>query len=60
MMAGSDTAKGFASSLTEMLSWASSCASSARRVGSESAAKVRSRMASEYLTIWFSIQANRF
>ncbi len=55
MMAGNDTAKGFASSLTEMRSWVSSCASSARRVGSDNAAKVRSRMASEYLTIRFSI-----
>ena len=40
--AGSETAKGCASSLTETPSRSFSCASSARRVGSESAAKVRS------------------
>jgi hypothetical protein len=43
MIAGSDIANGFASSLTETVSLAvSSLASSARRVGSDSAAKVRS------------------
>ena len=43
MMAGSDIAKGCASSLTEMLSRLESRANSARRVGSASAANVRSR-----------------
>ena len=43
MTAGSDIANGCASSLTEMLSWPPSRASSARRVGSASAAKVRSK-----------------
>ena len=42
MMAGSDTGNGRASSLTETESCAPSRASSARRVGSASAAKVRS------------------
>lgn len=41
--AGSDISKGCASSLTEIASRSVSFASSARRVGSESAAKVRSR-----------------
>ena len=41
--AGSDMANGAASSLTERLSAALSRASSARRVGSDKAAKVRSR-----------------
>ena len=54
--AGSDTENGRASSLTERLGRASSCASSARRVGSESAAKVRSRVAISYFTMWFSIE----
>jgi hypothetical protein len=40
--AGSDMEKGCASSLTVAFSRSASCASSARRVGSESAAKVRS------------------
>jgi len=43
--AGSDILNGSASSLTEMLSWPASRAKSARRVGSESAAKVRSSVA---------------
>jgi hypothetical protein len=55
MIAGSDIANGCASSLTEMLSRLSSRAKSARRVGSASAAKVRSSVFSSYLTIWFSI-----
>jgi hypothetical protein len=55
MIAGSDIVNGRASSVTEMLSCASSRASSARRVGSASAANVRSSVASLYLTIWFSI-----
>jgi hypothetical protein len=58
MIAGSDMANGAASSLTEIVSRSESRASSARRVGSASAAKVRSRICSEYLTIWFSIGAN--
>jgi len=45
-MAGIDMAKGSASSLTESALCVSSCASSARRVGSARAAKVRSRVAS--------------
>jgi len=43
--AGSDMAKGWASSLTEALSVLLKRASKARRVGSASAAKVRSRAA---------------
>lgn len=42
MTAGSDMATGLASSLTERLSFSLSRASSARRVGSARAAKVRS------------------
>ena len=63
MIAGSDMANGSASSLTESASRPESRASSARRVGSDSAAKVRSRIwfwsRSLYLTIWFSIGMNR-
>lgn len=58
MIAGSDIANGWASSLTENVSRSESRASSARRVGSASAAKVRSKICSEYLTMWFSISAN--
>jgi hypothetical protein len=58
-IAGSDTANGRASSLTEMLSCSSSRANNARRVGSARAANMRSSAASEYLTIWFSIGAER-
>jgi hypothetical protein len=47
MIAGSDTGNGRASSLTERLCCSPSRASSARRVGSASAAKVRSNEASE-------------
>ena len=43
MIAGNDMAKGCASSLTDRLARPVSRASSARRVGSASAAKVRSR-----------------
>lgn len=43
MIAGSDIANGCASSLTDRLSRLPSRASNARRVGSDSAAKVRSR-----------------
>ncbi len=46
MIAGSDIGNGFASSLTDTLSCSPSRAISARRVGSASAAKVRSRMGS--------------
>lgn len=45
MIAGNDIGKGWASSLTETPSFSTSRASNARRVGSESAAKVRSRFA---------------
>jgi hypothetical protein len=45
--AGSDILNGFASSDTETVSRSLNCASSARRVGSESAAKVRSSVAVE-------------
>jgi hypothetical protein len=45
MIAGSETGKGRASSLTEMPSASSSRASRARRVGSARAAKVRSSVA---------------
>ena len=55
MMAGSDMAKGWASSLIERFWRSSSCASSARRVGSASAAKVRSRREELKLTIVLSI-----
>jgi hypothetical protein len=55
MMAGSDTENGRANSLTESPGSVSSLASSARRVGSDSAAKVRSSSASENLTIGLSI-----
>ena len=43
MIAGSDTGNGAASALTEMSGSAASRITSARRVGSASAAKVRSR-----------------
>ena len=46
MTAGSDIENGCANSLTERLSRLPSRASSARRVGSDSAAKVRSRTSS--------------
>src|SRR5829696_10553995 len=60
MMAGSDTGNGFASSLTESGSCASSRASRARRVGFAKAAKVRSRVASLYLTIELSVRTARW
>jgi len=47
MIAGSDMAKGLASSLTLTASLSLRRASSARRVGSASAAKVRSSVADE-------------
>jgi len=46
MIAGSDIANGWASSLTDKLCFSTSRASSARRVGSDRAAKVRSSVAS--------------
>jgi len=46
MTAGSDIENGWASSLTERLSFSTSRASKARRVGSERAANVRSSVAS--------------
>lgn len=46
MIAGSDTGNGRASSLTERLSFCSSRVTSARRVGSARAAKIRSRRSS--------------
>jgi hypothetical protein len=55
--AGSDMSNGAASSLTESSGSAASRITSARRVGSDKAAKVRSSAASENLTIWFSIEA---
>jgi hypothetical protein len=59
MTAGSDIANGAASSLTDTSGSAASRITSARRVGSDSAAKVRSRVASENLTMWFSIAARK-
>jgi hypothetical protein len=56
MMAGSETLNGAASSLTDRSGSAASRITSARRVGSDSAPKVRSRVAAENLTIWFSIK----
>lgn len=47
MTAGSDMAKGFANSLMVMLSRPSSSASSARRVGSATAANTRFRLSDE-------------
>jgi len=55
MTAGSDIENGFANSLTDRPSLSLSRASSARRVGSESAAKVRSSAVSVYLTMKLSI-----
>jgi hypothetical protein len=51
MTAGSDIENGRASSLTERLSVSPSRASSARRVGSDSAANVQSSWGPGYLTI---------
>jgi hypothetical protein len=51
MIAGNDMANGLASSLTERPSLSLNRASSARRVGSERAAKVRSSAMSPYLTM---------
>jgi len=46
MIAGNETGNGFANSLTDAVLRFPSCASNARRVGSASAAKVRSSAAS--------------
>ena len=60
MIAGSDTANGSASALIERSGSSASRASKARRVGSASAAKVRSRGApSLYLTMWLRIERRR-
>jgi hypothetical protein len=59
MTAGSDIENGCASWLTERPSLSFSWASSARRVASESAAKVRSKAVSLYLTIQLSIETRR-
>jgi hypothetical protein len=59
MIAGSDMSNGAASSLTDRSGTAASRVTSARRVGSDSAAKVRSSVASKNLTIWFSIKRLR-
>lgn len=58
MIAGSDTENGRANSLTERCGFSASRASIARRVGSESAAKVRSSAVAVfiYLTMWLSIK----
>jgi hypothetical protein len=55
MTAGSDIVNGAASSLTDRPGCLASRITSVRRVGSDSAAKVRSRAGSKNLTIWFSI-----
>jgi hypothetical protein len=59
MTAGSDTGNGAASALTDRSGCSARRMTIARRVGSDSAAKVRSRLASENLTIWFSIKPSR-
>ena len=59
MIAGSDTANGSASALIERSGSSASRASKARRVGSASAAKVRSSGASLYLTMWLRIGRRR-
>jgi len=51
MIAGSDTANGSASAVTERSGSSASRANNARRVGSASAAKVRSSGAFSYLTM---------
>ena len=55
MIAGSDTSNGAASSLTDRSGTSASRITSARRVGSDSAAKVRSSGELETLTMWLSI-----
>lgn len=56
--AGSDISSGAASSLTESASVPLNRASMPRLVESDSAEKMRSSRASEYLTIRFSIEAS--
>jgi hypothetical protein len=56
MIAGSDISNGAASSLTDRSGSAASRITKARRVGSDSAAKVRSSASFESLTMWFSIE----
>jgi hypothetical protein len=51
MIAGNDTANGFASALIDKSGCSASRANNARRVGSAKAAKVRSSGASPYLTM---------
>jgi hypothetical protein len=55
MIAGNDIANGVARSLIESASCSFKRARIARRVGSASAAKVRSSMGAEYLTMWLSV-----
>jgi hypothetical protein len=55
MIAGSDTANGSASVVTDRSGSCASRASIARRVGSASAAKVRSSGAALSLTMWLSM-----
>jgi hypothetical protein len=55
MIAGSDIANGAASSLTDSPGCSESRITKARRVASDSAAKVRSSGAAENFTIWLSI-----
>jgi hypothetical protein len=57
MIAGSDTENGAASALTDTPGSPASRITSARRVGSASAANVRSRAELRRLTMWFSIAA---
>jgi len=59
MIAGSDTANGSASALIERSGCSERRANKARRVGSASAAKVRSSGASLYLTMWLRICRRR-
>jgi hypothetical protein len=56
MTAGSDIANGVANSLTDRSGSDASRITKARRVGSDSAEKVRSSAGSENLTMWFSIR----
>lgn len=58
--AGSDILSGAASSLTDSASFPLSRASMPRRVPSDSAEKMRSSLASEYLTIRFSLEARAY
>jgi len=59
MIAGSENLNGAASSLTDRSGSAASRITNARRVGSDSAPKVRSRAGPKNLTIWFSIKRRR-